>query len=179
MTHMPVLPRAGEWTVEDLDRLADDGLRHELVDGVVLVSPSPSLIHQRAVGRLFRLLAEHEPDGFEAVVAPFDFRPTARRSLRPDVQVLRRREPTTAPVLVVEVLSPGTRSVDLLLKRGIYEESGIAGYWLVDPAVPSLTVLARGADGHYAQVAHVEGSERLDVDAPFPVSVVPAELVSD
>jgi Uma2 family endonuclease len=50
MTFMPVMPReASEWTVDDLDLLPDDGLRYELLDGTLLVSPVPTRRHQRAL----------------------------------------------------------------------------------------------------------------------------------
>jgi hypothetical protein len=44
---LTVLPRDHDWTVADLDLLPDDGFRYELVDGVLLVSPTPVLDHQR------------------------------------------------------------------------------------------------------------------------------------
>jgi Uma2 family endonuclease len=48
MTAMTVMPRgAAEWTVDDLDLLPDDGLQYELLDGLLLVSPSPTKRHQR------------------------------------------------------------------------------------------------------------------------------------
>lgn len=46
---MTVLPRDHAWTVQDLASLPDDGLRYELVDGTLLVSPAPTKSHQRAV----------------------------------------------------------------------------------------------------------------------------------
>ena len=56
MTGMTVLPRSGGWTVDDLVDLPDDGLRYELVDGTLLVSPAPTKVHQRCVCRLHLLL---------------------------------------------------------------------------------------------------------------------------
>jgi len=38
MTIVTTMPVSGDWTVDDLDRLPDDGLRYELVDGVLLVA---------------------------------------------------------------------------------------------------------------------------------------------
>ena len=53
MTTMTVMPiGAAEWTVDDLDQLPDDGLRYELLDGILLVSPAPTRRHQRAVWQL-------------------------------------------------------------------------------------------------------------------------------
>ncbi len=50
---MSVMPRDREWTVADLAHTPDDGLRYELVDGVLLVSPAPSNNHEIAVGELY------------------------------------------------------------------------------------------------------------------------------
>jgi hypothetical protein len=52
MGRMSVVPRDHAWTVADLALLPDDGLRYELVDGTLLVSPAPTKGHQRAVGQV-------------------------------------------------------------------------------------------------------------------------------
>jgi len=80
-------------------------------------------------------------------------------------------------LLAVEVLSPGTRSVDLLLKRGVYQECGVASYWLVDPDQPSVTVLELDGAGRYLQVGFASGEQVLRVERPFPVELVPARLI--
>ncbi len=62
MSVMAVMPRESrDWTVEDLDQLPDDGLQYELLDGVLLVSPAPVKVHQRAITRMWRLLADACP----------------------------------------------------------------------------------------------------------------------
>jgi Uma2 family endonuclease len=176
-----VMPRDHEWTVADLARTPDDGLRYELVDGVLLVSPAPSNRHQIAVGELFALLRAACPPDARVMPAPTDYQPTDRRSLQPDLLVARRTDvgddPISAPLLLaVEVLSPSTRSVDLLLKRGVYAESGVAAYWLVDPAVPSVRVL-RLVDGEYVEAGSAQGRQALELVEPFPVLVVPQDLL--
>ncbi len=182
MSTVTVMPREGDWTVEDLDALPDDGLQYELVDGVLLVSPSPVPKHQRAVVEMTLLLRLAQAEDCEVFVAPLDFRPTRRRSLQPDVLVVRREDvgPTniTAPLLLaVEVLSPGTRAKDLLLKRGIYEESGVASYWIVDPDEPSITVLELDDTGRYVETARAVGEEDVVINRPYPVTVTPRRLV--
>ena len=83
----------------------------------------------------------------------------------------------SAPLLLaVEVLSPSTRSVDLLLERGVYAESGVAAYWLVDLEVPSVRAL-RLVDGAYVEVGAAEGRQALELEEPFPVRVVPQDLL--
>jgi Uma2 family endonuclease len=176
-----VMPRDHEWTVADLAQTPDDGLRYELVDGVLLVSPAPSNRHQIVVGELHVLLRAACPADARVMLAPTDYQPTERRSLQPDLLVALRSdvgdEPISAPLLLaVEVLSPSTRSVDLLLKSGVYAESGVAAYWVVDPAVPSVRAW-RLVDGRYVEAGAAEGDEALTLDEPFPVRVVPDALL--
>ena len=82
------------------------------------------------------------------------------------------------PLLVVEILSPSTRARDLTLKRAAYERGGAGAYWILDPEVPRLTVLERRPDGRFAEVASVEGAEPFAAARPFPVTVVPADLLA-
>ncbi len=178
---LAALDPAGGWTVDDLDALPDDGLRRELVDGVLLVSPAPTNRHQIVVGELHLLLRSASPADVRVMLAPTDYQPTQRRSLQPDLLVARRAdvgdEPISAPLLLaVEVLSPSTRSVDLLLKHGVYAESGVASYWVVDPAVPSVRAW-RLVDAEYVDAGAAEGSSALHLEAPFPVRVVPQDLL--
>ena len=178
---MSVMPRDHEWTVADLQQTPDDGLRYELVDGVLLVSPAPSNRHQIAVGELHVLLRAACPADARVMLAPTDCQPTDRRSLQPDLLVARRadvgEEPISAPLLpAVEVLSPSTRSVDLLLKSGVHAESGVAAYSVVDPAVPSMRAW-RLVDGHYVEAGSAVGDEVLELSDPFPVLVVPVDLL--
>lgn len=180
---MTVMPRDHEWTVADLAGTPDDGLRYELVDGVLLVSAAPSQVHQVVVGQLFLLLHTAIRADCRVMLAPTDFQPTRRRSLQPDLLVVRRRDlggtAITAPlVLAVEVLSPSTRSVDLLLKRGIYAESGVEAYWVVDPLEPSVQAW-RLQDGDWVDAGRAVGDDVLELSTPFPVAVQPSWLLDD
>jgi Uma2 family endonuclease len=171
----------GEFTFEDLDALPDDGMQYELVDGVLLVTPSPAPLHQRAVLEIAVLLRAACPPELEVFVAPLDFRPTSRRSLQPDVLVARREDVGTGAlqrplVLAVEVLSDSTKSTDQLLKRALYAEAGVPSYWLFDPWKPELAVLELTGE-QYTEYAVVRGADAFDAVRPFGVRVVPAELV--
>ena len=92
MTSVTLLRHDREWTVEDLRGLPDDGLQYELADGVLLVSPSPRPAHRRAVGRFFLELSATCPPELEVFTAPLDFQPTPRRSLQPDLLVVRKAD---------------------------------------------------------------------------------------
>ena len=82
------------------------------------------------------------------------------------------------PLLVVEVRSPSTGRIDRTAKRSAYEEAGVPAYWIVDPAVPSVTVLEL-VDGGLTEVAVVAGESTYEALVPFPVSIPPARLLDD
>jgi Uma2 family endonuclease len=176
----PLMPRVREWTVDDLESLPDDGLRYELIDGMLFVTPAPTPPHQASVVGLIYALRSACPEDMQVFVSPIDYQPTRRRSVQPDIAVVRRSDVAeknlvVAPLLVVEVLSPSTRRYDATLKRDVYEESGVASYWMFDPKVPSLHVSELVA-GQFKEVAKAVGSEEIWVERPFPVRLCPAEL---
>lgn len=80
-------------------------------------------------------------------------------------------------VLAVEVLSPSTAIYDWNLKKAIYERLGTASFWVIDPAEPALTVFELDVDGNYQQVAKAAGDEVFEAQRPFPVRIMPRELL--
>jgi Uma2 family endonuclease len=181
MTAVTVLRHDGEWTVDDLRALPDDGLQYELADGVLLVSPAPRPAHQRAVGRLHLALSAACPPELEVFLAPLDYQPTPQRSLQPDLLVVDRSDVGETGIerpllLAVEVLSPSTRTKDLILKRALYEDSGVGAMWAVDLAEPSVTGWVLRA-GQWSDEQRAVGDEPFVATTPFPVRVVPASLL--
>jgi Uma2 family endonuclease len=171
----------GLFSVADLDAIPDDGMRRELLDGQLLVTPAPLAIHQRAAIQLAFRLGQACPDDLEVLAAPFDFRPSDRYSLQPDVLVCRSDEvgpkgTTSPPLLTVEILSPSTRTTDLVTKRNLYERAGVASYWTFDPEQEALTVLELRGKA-YAEVAVTKADEVFEATLPFRVRVVPSELI--
>jgi len=171
----------GEWTVDDLETLPDDGLRYELLDGTLIVSPAPVPRHQRALLRLAILLTDSCPADHEVIVAPLDWQPDRRTSLEPDLLIVRKdrigeKNITQTPAIVIEVLSPGTARIDKMLKFSRYQEGGIEQYWIMDPRVPSIEVYQL-ADGAYQLLAQGSGTDAVPVAGPLTVTVVPLDLV--
>jgi Uma2 family endonuclease len=76
-------------------------------------------------------------------------------------------------VAAVEIISPGSRNVDLHVKPFEYAEAGIPHYWVVDldPPAPSITVFGVGApgDGYVESQRGVIG--KLVVSEPFPLTI--------
>jgi Uma2 family endonuclease len=181
MDPMTTLPFGRPLTRADLDDLPDDGHRYELLDGVLLVSPAPWTHHQLMVGGLYVLLRAQRPPHLQVILAPFDVVLADDTVLQPDLLVAPRdqfteRDLSGPPLLAVEVLSPCTRRFDLLLKRDRLQAAGVPSYWICDPDEPSVTVLEL-RDGLYVEVARAVGAEACEVTVPFPVRLVPAELL--
>jgi Uma2 family endonuclease len=185
MTTSEPWPTAGQlFTVDDLERMPDDGRRYELVDGVLVVSPAPRIPHQVVLAELIVLLHGACPPGLFVVPGP-GVRMSDDTELIPDLVVIRRdqlteRRVTRPPLLVIEIHSPSTALFDLNTKKAVYERFSIASYWVVIPDVDQPELIAfELREGRYEQVAHVTGGSPFRAERPFPVEVVPARLVAD
>lgn len=175
------LPFGRPLTRADLDAMPNDGHRYELIDGALIVTPAPSIPHQRVLSNLHVLLKTHCPDDLDVFFAPLDVAIADETVMQPDLLVARRadfthRDLRKAPLLAVEVLSPSTRRIDLMLKWSRFEAAGCQSYWVADPDDPSL-VAWNLRDGRYVEVAKVSGDDEFHAELPFPVTVVPAGLV--
>jgi Uma2 family endonuclease len=182
MSAVTALPYSRPLTRADLESMPDDGHRYELIDGTLVVSPAPRLAHQTAVGNLYLLLRAACPPELCVVLAPFDVVLADDTVVEPDVLVAPRAQFTDRdlpgpPLLAVEVLSPSTRRVDLLLKRDRLQDAGVPSYWLVDPDEPAVTVLEL-RDGTYQEVARASGNQECTAQHPFPVRLQPAALLA-
>lgn len=171
----------GPLTYADLQRFPDDGLRYEIVDGVLLVTPAPNTAHQTCVMNLLVLLASAVPAELRVLPAPFDWLIDDNTCVEPDILVFRRADVgpqrlDRAPVLAVEVLSPGTARRDRGVKLHAYEDAGLPWYWLVDPDEPRLTALEL-VEGRFVERASGSGHETWAAKAPFPVSFAPDDLL--
>lgn len=131
------------WLPADLEQFPeDDGCRYECIDGALLVTPAPRMVHAAALAdlseRIWHCLASR--GGIRRVItsrADLRLEPTA--VVEPDLFVLR--DPATAKtrlddpacaVLIVEVLSPSTAKRDRGIKREFYQRVGVPEYWIVD-----------------------------------------------
>lgn len=180
MVTMSLLPPRQALTRADLDAMPDDGLRYELLDGSLIVTPAPSVAHQATVTELMRVLLPACPDHLYLLTAPTDVVLAEDTVLQPDLMVVERTclQSLTAalrPLLVIEVLSPSTGRIDLTLKKSRYEAAGTPAYWVVDIAGPSITAWEL-VDGRYAEPTVVVGEEILQVAAPFDVALSAGSL---
>jgi Uma2 family endonuclease len=118
-------------TVEDMENMPDDEFRYELDDGVLIVSPAPSPLHQLALTRLAVTLDAACPDGLVVLVG-VGVNINRFQHRVPDVAVVgvdafKTAFAETPPELAVEVASPRTRLYDRNRKKDVYEGRGPAG----------------------------------------------------
>jgi Uma2 family endonuclease len=102
-------------TIDDLLTLPDDGLRHELLDGVHVVTPAPLLPHQAVLGEFAFALrrALDENDELVLLASPADAVLGPRTLVQPDLfavrkhpgQVLKQWSDVGVPALAIEFLS--------------------------------------------------------------------------
>lgn len=142
---MPAITRR-RWTARDVRALLDESRRwprYELLDGELLVTPAPMVVHQEAAARLHVALHEYcegEQIGF-VMESPADIELAPETIMQPDVFVipaeLEELEKVEWPdvrrlLLAVEVLSPSSLHQDRVLKREFYLDHGVEEYWIVD-----------------------------------------------
>jgi Uma2 family endonuclease len=142
------------WTLEDLERLPDDGNKYELLHGELFVTPPSEPDHHTAMARIHRLLIPFVDKHRLGLV--FSGHPAIRTSeshVEPDLIVRQppatksRWETAPTPILIVEVLSPPTRRRDRGPKREFYvDEVRVPDYWIVDTDARSITVSRPGAE---------------------------------
>jgi Uma2 family endonuclease len=132
-------------TRHDYEEMPPGPPYYQVIEGDLVMSPSPNIFHQAIAGRIYALLLqflEKKPLG-EVFVAPLDVFLSEINVYQPDVIFIsnQRRSILTehglegAPDLAVEVLSPSTARFDKGSKRKVYARAGVKELWLVDAEV--------------------------------------------
>ena len=143
-----------QFTIEMLDDLPDDGNRYELLEGMLLVTPAPSLTHQIVATRLTIILSAALAGTRKAhVVAIGALQRGDNTQLQPDILVFPSSFPPSSNWrtvhgwwLAVEVMSPSSRVYDRVVKRDAYLALGVEQYWVVDMRDRSIEMWRRGSD---------------------------------
>lgn len=156
------------------------GVRLELVDGEVAVSPSPTPRHSYAVGALHAILKayvdEHDLGevlmDVDTIFGEYDVR-------RPDIfyftkarrRFIGEKAIEGPPDLTVEVLSPGNERTDRRDKFALYASGKVKHYWIVDPDQKTIESYSlRG--GKYAGRVRGSGTDVVMLP-PFPKLKIP------
>jgi len=147
-----------KYTYEDyLKTPADE--RHELIEGELLMTPSPATKHQR-ISRKFEFILEKyvtENDLGEIFDAPYDVHLDNENVVQPDIlfvskeraSIIGEKNIQGAPDLLIEILSEGTAYLDLVRKKKLYARFGVKEYWIADPGEETVDVYTL-KDGLYA-----------------------------
>jgi Uma2 family endonuclease len=187
MTALPndwLFPPPGGWTLADVKKLPE-GCRAEVIDGALIVNPSPLPIHQRIARRLASAVEVQLPGGWQLetdvdvmlVEEPLDY-------LTPDVVVFdvghpltERPIPGSAVLLVVEVVSKGSRREDRGSKPLAYAEAGIPYFWRVEsPASGALAIAVHTFELDTASNSYVEVGVHHDVLSATVIAPIEIKL---
>jgi Uma2 family endonuclease len=130
-------------TIMEVYKMLPEGTLAELINGVIYMSPSPVRPHQRIVTMLSARMALFVEDNTlgEVYVAPFDvYLDEHSNAVQPDIVFVSKENLSIVeghihgiPDLVVEVLSEGNKSHDVVKKKELYQRFGIKEYWIIDP----------------------------------------------
>jgi Uma2 family endonuclease len=172
------LPLSASWPGHLLDLAEWDALpedtsrRVELAEGVLQVAPKPIFLHQRVVTRLAARL-DDAADGrwaaFSDVEVVIEDAPAATVRapdvvlVRPDISVTVPRCTAGEVLAAVEVLSPGSRRLDRIVKFHEYADAGIPTYLVVDPGPPVELTEFSLVEGGYRLVAVHRGTAALQL----------------
>ena len=177
----------GSATVDDFLAIPEKQRFHELIAGSLVQRASPVWRHQRVASGLHGLLfgAYDKPAvkgrrGGWFLLPDVEIRFSARDVFRPDIAGWKRDQVpsdldvdalcTECPAWVCEVLSPGHKREDTVLKRTRYAQYGVGHYWIVDPHKRTMTVLQLHGT-HYKEVAAF-GSEDIARAEPFAATPI-------
>ena len=156
----------GPYTWPDFVDLDEDDPR-ELLDGQFVEIELPTWTHERIVAALIAILTQWSwsRNAGQVLASGYRLRIDERRGTMPDVQFYRTGNSPSAqekglergrPDLVVEVISPSSRSKDSVRKLYDYAAIGVPEYWLLDPEARTLERLVL-REGVYSIVEAVEG----------------------
>lgn len=147
---MDALEKEDIYTIEDIYALPD-GERAELIDGKIYYMAPPNTKHQRLVSDLHYQIKDFikrnngECELFPAPFAVF-LNEDGINYVEPDLSVVCDKNKISdkgcygAPDWVIEIVSPGSKSMDYFTKLFKYRTAGVREYWIVDPLKETVTV---------------------------------------
>ena len=167
-------------TVADFEKLPE-GTLCQLIDGEIIMSPSPLFEHQNIVSNLMFLMRTFigKNQSGKVIPSPMDVYLDESEVYQPDIiyisnensKIIRDRV-HGAPDLVVEILSPSNGYYDLVHKKKIYEQSGVKEYWIVDPMEKTVDIF-ENKTGKYVLISQSEktGTVKSGVLKGFEVNL--------
>lgn len=169
-TRDPLTSHAGPWSEQEWLALPQDGVRIELLDGSLLVSPNAARPHQQISRLLANVLDEPVERLGGEVVEGANLRLRSGRVMIPDLTVFY--EPDVQAItdcdharVVVEIISPGQADRDRILKSDLYAAAKIPWYLIVEAEKGSIELgLYRLAGGRYEEEAVGRNGEEFHLE---------------
>ncbi|MFI6040085.1 Uma2 family endonuclease [Nocardia sp. NPDC051321] len=188
---LPV-PRGGRWTATDLDQLPENGLRYEVVNGLLVVTAAPNIRHQLLIQGLGRALDDAVPPwlvtlpGVGVLIGEDEPIPDLIAAIGP-IEWDGRGIPAGQVKLVVEVVSKSTTLQDRMVKPVVYAEAGIPHYWRLEinsfkgqlpgESLPVLFAYELGGDQTYELTHRVAAGDVVTLRSPFEFTFDPGTLL--
>jgi Uma2 family endonuclease len=172
-------------TWDDLKDLPEDAGRTEIVDGDLVVSPTPSDRHQEIstalAAKIYSFVKRRKLGKFYG--APVHVVLAEHVNFEPDLCFLatanlhRVQSPVIAgpPDLIIEIVSESNRTHDTVVKFQNYERHGVSEYWLVDPRDGRISVWSL-QQGCYASLGAFAAGEKLETRVLRGLDLDPAEI---
>ena len=144
-----VMSEKKKYTYEDYQKTSDDK-RYELINGELLMTPSPVPHHQRISRRIEFILEKFITENRlgEVFYAPCDVYLDDENVVQPDIlfisrdrrDIIGKKNIQGAPDLVIEIISENSAYRDMVQKKKLYARFGVKEYWIVIPEEDSLEV---------------------------------------
>jgi Uma2 family endonuclease len=174
-----------KWTYDDLALLPEDGLRHEIIDGVLYVNASAITKYQMPLYRLVLAISKYleEHPLVHLFFAPLDILSQYDIVDRDLMFISNKRHEIVllnniqgAPDLVIEILTESDNGHDEVAKCSVYEQMSVSEYWIVDPTRHVVCVFRRNTAGRYERAAKLSSRDTL-TSSLFPAFAIDVDRI--
>ncbi len=145
-------------TIKDY-KLLPEGAPYQLIEGELIMTPSPTTFHQIISANLFKKASKFvdERKGGIVLYSPIDIYLDDENVFQPDIVFISKQRRDIikddgihgVPDMVIEILSPSTAYYDIKKKYKIYEKFGVKEYWIVDPEMKGVELFTLTEQGKF------------------------------
>lgn len=159
------------YTARDYFNLPE-GAPYQLIEGELIMSPSPLTEHQIISKNLELVIYTHVKKynlGL-ALDAPIDVYLNSKNAFQPDIifisnenkDIIKKHGIDGSPDLVIEILSPSNSYYDVRVKKEVYEKSGVREYLIVDPKTRTIDAYGRTEETKTAGIKNISGAKKTN-----------------